>query len=109
MFELNEQVCILNNCGTYVLGLFNGYVDNNKCQIVVEDEETKNIITECIGNIFKKAKVINDINREINELHAMIDHFITLNNREEIRYWRRSLQAVKQQKYRLLERGKENT
>ena len=103
MFDLHEQVCILNNCGRYIPGLFNGYIDDNKCQIIIDEPET--VLTEFIGNVFKKTKVLEDMNREINECHAMIDHFITLNNREEIRCWRRSLQAVKQQKYRLLEKG----
>lgn len=104
MFDLHEQVCILNNCGRYIPGLFNGYIDDNKCQIIIE-EETETVLTEFISNVFKKAKALEDMNREINECHAMIDHFITLNNREEIRCWRRSLQSVKQEKYRLLGKG----
>ena len=39
--------------------------------------------------------------REIMEYHAMIDHFIVLNNKEEIAYWRKALQTAKIAKRRL--------
>lgn len=35
---------------------------------------------------------------EIMECHGMIDHFIALNNREEIHYWRTMLQGAKVKK-----------
>lgn len=36
-----------------------------------------------------------DLEREINECYGMIDHFISLNNRTEIKYWRGVLQECK--------------
>ncbi|MBQ7067130.1 MAG: hypothetical protein IJN92_09965 [Lachnospiraceae bacterium] len=53
---------------------------------------------------------IEEINREINECYAMIDHFIALKKvnqklphirekyEEEIKYWRKALQMLKFQK-----------
>ena len=38
---------------------------------------------------------INEINSEINEIYAMIDHFIAVRNNYEIRYWRAMLQQAK--------------
>lgn len=35
------------------------------------------------------------LEKEINEYYAMIDHFIQLGNKEEIKYWRRELQRAK--------------
>lgn len=49
-----------------------------------------------------------DIERSINECHGMIDHFIALGNRDEIRYWRRVLQDCKVKK-RNLKREMKNT
>lgn len=49
-----------------------------------------------------------DITSQINECHAMIDHFIQLKDRgveyaaEELAYWRRMLQNAKVYKRRLL-------
>lgn len=48
------------------------------------------------------------VERQINECHAMIDHFIQLKNRgveyasEELSYWRKMLHSAKIQKRRLL-------
>lgn len=48
------------------------------------------------------------VQRQINECHAMIDHFIQLKDRgveyatEEIAYWRKMLQNAKIYKRRLL-------
>lgn len=53
-------------------------------------------------------KQLADINSQINECHAMIDHFIQLKDRgvsyaaEEIAYWRKMLQNAKIHKRRLL-------
>lgn len=35
------------------------------------------------------------VNEEIAEYYAMINHFILLNNKEEIAFWRRALQTAK--------------
>ena len=45
---------------------------------------------------------LQEINKHINECYAMIDHFIQLNNSEEIAYWRKMLQNAKLYKRRLL-------
>jgi hypothetical protein len=45
---------------------------------------------------------IEEITKQINECYAMIDHFIQLNNSEEIAYWRKMLQNAKLYKRRLL-------
>lgn len=51
---------------------------------------------------------LKDINENIAECHAMIDHFIQLKDRgvvyaaEEIKYWRKMLQNTKIYKRRLL-------
>lgn len=42
-----------------------------------------------------------EINEEIAEYHAMIDHFILLNDKEQIAFWRRALQTAKKAKRRL--------
>lgn len=44
---------------------------------------------------------LKEVNRQIMECYAMIDHFIQLNNKEEIAYWRRMLQNAKLYKRRL--------
>lgn len=45
---------------------------------------------------------LTDINIQISECYAMIDHFIQLNNIEEVAYWRKMLQNAKIYKRRLL-------
>lgn len=45
---------------------------------------------------------LKEINKQISECYAMIDHFIQLENKEEIAYWRRMLQNAKMYKRRLL-------
>lgn len=44
---------------------------------------------------------LQELEMEIMEYHAMIDHFVLLNDREEIAYWRRALQRAKIYKRRL--------
>ena len=44
---------------------------------------------------------MEDIEREIVEANMMIDHFIMLGNKEEIRYWRGGLQSLKVMKRRI--------
>lgn len=44
---------------------------------------------------------IKELNRHIAECYAMIDHFIQLNDKKEIAYWRRMLQNAKICKRRL--------
>ena len=51
--------------------------------------------------MLEKEIQIRDIDSQIMECHAMIDHFILLNNREEIAYWRKMLQNAKIYKRRL--------
>ena len=45
---------------------------------------------------------LSEITKQINECYAMIDHFIQLENKEEIAYWRKMLQNAKLYKRRLL-------
>jgi len=42
--------------------------------------------------------LLREIESQIMECHGMIDHFIALNDRDEIRYWRRMLQGCKVRK-----------
>jgi len=44
---------------------------------------------------------MEDIEREIVEANMMIDHFIVLGNKVEIRYWRGVLQNLKIMKRRM--------
>ena len=50
----------------------------------------------------QNAETIRQINQQIMECMAMIDHFIQLNNKEEIAYWRKMLQSAKLYKRRVL-------
>lgn len=49
----------------------------------------------------ERNEMLVEIEKQIMECYAMIDHFIQLNNKEEIAYWRRMLQNAKIYKRRM--------
>lgn len=99
MFEPGETVCVLNRFGAYETFVLKSFSDD-KC--LLESRDTKSsMITEQASNVYKEDEVIRLINGQINECHAMIDHFIKLKNDEEIAYWRKYLQKAKMDKRRL--------
>lgn len=99
MFKPGETVCVLNKFGLYEAFVFQCFLED-KC--ILESRDAKNhMITEQASNVFKADAVIRLINDQINECHAMIDHFIKLKNEEEIASWRKYLQKAKYDKRRL--------
>lgn len=44
---------------------------------------------------------LRNVDLEIIEYHALIDHFIQLNDNAEVKYWRRALQIAKLHKRRI--------
>lgn len=100
MFEANEVVCIQNECGVYNPFVFKGYLDDERCLVKPKGTEGS-VSTQLLNNVFKADDIIRLINGQITECHAMIDHFIKLNNKEEIVCWRKYLQKAKMDKRRL--------
>lgn len=49
-------------------------------------------------------ELLRAISAEIVEYEMMVDHFIKLQNKEEIAYWRRALQCAKVHKRSILTR-----
>lgn len=99
MFEQNEKVCVLNEFGQYIPCIFQEYIDNTYCQVLSENAD---VVTEPISRVIKLEEFLVEINRQISECYAMVDHFIATNNKSEINAWRKILQANKLQKRRLL-------
>lgn len=54
------------------------------------------------GHYMVSEEELKNINIQISEAHAMIDHFIVLNNMTEVSYWRRMLHNLKLHKRRVL-------
>ena len=52
----------------------------------------------------KDEELLRAISAEIVEYEMMVDHFIKLQNKEEIAYWRRALQCAKIHKRSILTR-----
>lgn len=49
-----------------------------------------------------KTEFLTELERHIQECYSMIDHYIQLDNKEEIAVWRRYLQIAKIQKRRVV-------
>ena len=102
MFVMNETVCIQNKHGLYVPYLFKGLGKDGKCILESKSEnDSGNVVTELIGNVFKAEYIIRLIDSQISECYAMVDHFIKLKNEEEIAFWRKYLQRAKLEKRRM--------
>jgi len=106
MFEHDEKVCILNECGQFVKCTFQSYVDENKCRLLVEQTDNDELMTVSVNDVTKLSEVLDGITKNINEAYAMIDHMISIGSRAayskyEINAWRRCIQANKNLKRRL--------
>lgn len=49
-----------------------------------------------------KTEYLAELDKHISECYAMVDHFISVNNKEEIAAFRRYLQQAKVEKRRVL-------